>query len=407
MRAGGRLGVVLHREGGQVEAGQAFDDVVVQPDVGDDDAAVAAAVVRRRRAGLVERGVDREAVVVRGDLHLGGGAVEHRLVDAAVPVAELVGAVPERPAQELVAEADAEERDLAVQDGAEQLDLVAGGARVPWTVGEEDAARGVVGQRGEHALDVGDGGGLRHDDDADAALGEADRRHGLDAEVDRDDRGDRGLARVVLQPLTLRLHGVRLLGGDLAGQVGARHLRGRLHLRHELLDGARVAVADQVLAREDAGAHHALLAQAAGQRAGVDVGDADDALLGELLAERVLRAPARHAARGVADHVAGDPDLAGLGVLVVHAGVADVRRGHDDDLPVVGRVRQRLLVAGHAGGEDDLAERGAGGAVRAATIGSAVLEDERCGLRGGLCCGCHRDGHRASCWCGSCWCGYC
>ena len=58
----------------------------------------------------------------------------------------------------------------------------------------------------------------------------------------------------------------------------------------------------------------------------------------------------------VADHVAGDPDPAGLVVLAVDAGVADVRRGLHHDLPVVRRVGQRLLVAGHAGVEDRLAE---------------------------------------------------
>ena len=69
------------------------------------------------------------------------------------------------------------------------------------------------------------------------------------------------------------------------------------------------------------------------------------------------RAPVRRAAGRVAHDVAGDPDPAGLGVLVVDAGVADVRRGHHDDLAVVRRVGERLLVAGHAGGEDRLAER--------------------------------------------------
>ena len=80
---------------------------------------------------------------------------------------------------------------------------------------------------------------------------------------------------------------------------------------------------------------------------------------------------------GVADDVAGDPDPARLGVLVVDAGVADVRRGHHHDLAVVGRVGQRLLVAGHAGGEDRLAEGLALGAVGLAAEGAAVLEDEQ------------------------------
>ena len=72
----------------------------------------------------------------------------------------------------------------------------------------------------------------------------------------------------------------------------------------------------------------------------------------------------------------------GLGVLVVDAGVADVRGGHDDDLAVVGGVGQRLLVAGHAGGEDGLAEGLPHRAVGAAAEGAAVLQDEY-GGRGG------------------------
>ena len=80
---------------------------------------------------------------------------------------------------------------------------------------------------------------------------------------------------------------------------------------------------------------------------------------------------------GVADDVPGHPDPAGLGVLVVHAGVADVRGGHHDDLAVVRRVGQRLLVAGHAGGEDGLAEGLALGAEGLAAEGAAVLEDEQ------------------------------
>ena len=68
--------------------------------------------------------------------------------------------------------------------------------------------------------------------------------------------------------------------------------------------------------------------------------------------------------------------LRGLRVLVVHAGVADVRGGHHHDLAVVRRVGQRLLVAAHAGREDRLAEGLAGGAVGVAAEGAAVLEDE-------------------------------
>ena len=64
-----------------------------------------------------QRRVDGEAVVLRGDLDLAGGVVHHRLVDAAVAEAQLVGAEAQRPAEDLVAEADAEQRD----PGAEHL----------------------------------------------------------------------------------------------------------------------------------------------------------------------------------------------------------------------------------------------------------------------------------------------
>ena len=77
---------------------------------------------------------------------------------------------------------------------------------------------------------------------------------------------------------------------------------------------------------------------------------------------------------GIADDVPGHPDAARLGVVGVDAGVADVRGGHHDDLTVVRRVGQRLLVAGHPGGEHRLADRLPRGTVRLAAEGPAVLE---------------------------------
>ncbi len=142
----------------------------------------------------------------------------------------------------------------------------------------------------------------------DAALGHPVRRHRLDAEVER---GDGELL------LAVGRDDVRLPRGDLGGQLGAGHLgRGPDPLQQR----ARVG-----LDRGDADAHRAALAQVPGQRAGVDAGDADDALLAQLVVERALRAPVRRAAGGVADDVPGDPDPGGLGVLVVDPGVADVR----------------------------------------------------------------------------------
>ena len=69
-----------------------LDHVVVEADVARPSPRRTASAV-----GRVERRVDREAVVVRGHLDLAGGAVHHRLVDAAVAVGELVGARSRAP----------------------------------------------------------------------------------------------------------------------------------------------------------------------------------------------------------------------------------------------------------------------------------------------------------------------
>ena len=129
-----------------------------------------------------------------------------------------------------------------------------------------------------------------------------------------------------------------------------------------------------------------MFAQVAGDGAGVDALDADDPLLDELVVEGTFGTPVGGPARGVADDVAGHPDAAGLGVVGVDAGVANVRRGLDHELAGVGGVGDGLLVAGHAGREDCLAEGRSGGAVAGAAENPAVLEHEDCG--GGCCCGC-------------------
>jgi hypothetical protein len=118
------------------------------------------------------------------------------------------------------------------------------------------------------------------------------------------------------------------------------------------------------------------------QGAGVDRADADDALLGQQVVERPVRAPAAAHPGGIAHDVAVDPHASGLEVLVVDAGVADVRRRHDDDLAAVGGVGQRLLVAGHPGGEDDLGDRRALRAEGLAAERATVLEHEHGGGAG-------------------------
>ena len=103
---------------GRVQQPQALDHAVVEVDVGDlrpgrirvsKGAARAAAAPGGGSAGPGHG--HREAVVVAGDVHLAGAQVLDRLVHPAVPEAQLVGAQAERPAEDLAAQADAEDRD--------------------------------------------------------------------------------------------------------------------------------------------------------------------------------------------------------------------------------------------------------------------------------------------------------
>ena len=155
----------------------------------------------------------------------------------------------------------------------------------------------------------------------------------------------------------------------LGRQVGADHLRGLPDARQQ---PRRIGVHTG-----HTGAHRAAVAQVPGQRPGVHAADAHHALGRQPVLQLAGGAPVGADPGRVAHHVAGDPHPARLVVLAVDAGVADVRRGLHDDLAVVRRVGQRLLVAGHAGVEDRLAERLPHAAVRLAAEGAPVLQHQQ------------------------------
>ena len=97
--------------------------------------------MRGLRDALERVDVDHEAVVLRRDLDPAGGQVLHRLVQAAMAELELVGAcAPSASAEQLMAEADAEDR-ASCRAGPDRVDRVADGGRIARTVREEDAVR--------------------------------------------------------------------------------------------------------------------------------------------------------------------------------------------------------------------------------------------------------------------------
>src|SRR5699024_6606885 len=311
------LRVVLHREGASAGQRHAFDDVVVEADVGDLGGPEWGVEFLIQAAG---GGREGEAVVLGGDRDLASLQVLHRHVGAAVAELQLVGVQAEGTAKELVAEADAEERDVGLEHLLDLLHRVVGGGRVTRAVGGEHALGLVLAQV---ALEGGELGVGWNDDGADAALGVLARRVGLNAHV----VGEDGVLA-----LPFRVDDIRLVGGDVRGQVRAAHRRLLLDLGDHLLVGA------EGVAGEDARGDRALLAQVAYDGAGIHAADADDALCLELLVEAALGSPVADGVGEVADDQASGPDLAvaGLGVLVVPAGVTDLWGGEHRDLTVEG-----------------------------------------------------------------------
>ena len=281
---------------------------------------------------LAERGVDGEAVVVGGDLDPAGGQVHHRLVDAAVPVRQLVGAEAQRAAEQLVAEADAEVRDAGGQHLAQHLDRAVRGRRVAGTVGEEHPVR----VRAAMSAKVAVAGSTW------TSIPRSAIRYGVI------DLMPRSTATTVKPLLAAGLDHVRLGGADLVGQVRAQHRRLLQHPPSRA--PGSVSTLDTPTRMAPRSRRCRVSARVSTSR------HADDALGGELVGQAAPGAPVRRDPGRIADDVAGDPDPARLVVLVVPAGVADVRRGRDDHLPVVAGVGERLLVARHRGGEHRLAE---------------------------------------------------
>src|SRR5205823_12201645 len=94
--------VILDGEDRQFSVLETLDGAVVQVDVRDLETA------------LIDAGrVDRVAVVLAGDVDAPGAQILHRVVAAPVAEAELEGARPKGLADDLVAQADPEDRLLA------------------------------------------------------------------------------------------------------------------------------------------------------------------------------------------------------------------------------------------------------------------------------------------------------
>ena len=261
-----------------------LDDVVVEADVADRGDAV------RRLRRRVERGVDREPVVVRGHLDLAGGAVHHRLVDAAVAVLELVGAEARARGRRAGCRSRSRSRAAPASSAPCSSSTWSGGrGRVARAVGEEQPVRARTASTSSRVAVAGS---------TCTSMPRSAIIRGVFALMPEVERGDR-------EPLRSPTggHDVRLGRRDLAGQLGAGHLRGG---QHPLAAGVgSVSVSVEIPTRIAPRSRRWRVSA----RVSTPLMPTTPWARSSSSSERT-RAPARRDPRGVAHDVAADPDPA-------------------------------------------------------------------------------------------------
>ena len=185
MRSRSGLRVVLDGGALDVPQRQPFHGAVVQVDVGE----LGGAEVRLPAHRLVAvdrpravRAEHREAVVLAGDLDRAGRQVLDRVVGAVVAERQLVGLEADRAAQQLMAEADAVDRELAdrARGRSRRCSRATPGRRGRWPGRSRRGRSSSSSSRvAVHGMQL-DGG---------AALGEVADDRALDAGVDHGDPG--------------------------------------------------------------------------------------------------------------------------------------------------------------------------------------------------------------------------
>src|SRR2546428_2464318 len=352
VRARRRLGMVLQAEHGQLGVAQALARPVVEVDV------------RRLPAAAGERGrVHGEAVILRRDLHEPGREVTDRVVRAGVADRRLVRTAAGREPDDLVSEADAEDRHAA-DERAHGVDEVRHAFGVAGTVREKYTIR--------MALEDGLGRRVRrHHGDLAARRTQLAQDVELDAGVERDDVESRGRRpAIALGDIPLaRLPRERLRRGHLGHEVAAHQPRQRARLLAQAVD-VQIGGGDDPVLR-------ALIAQVPRERARIDALQPDEGVRSQIFVEAHAAAPRRGADGGFLHDQPVRPRPVRLHVLLVDAVVADHRIGHGHDLPVIRRIGEDLLVAGQGRVEDDLTVGLAEGSEGAAAEDAAVAQHEQ------------------------------
>ena len=198
-----------------------------------------------------------------------------------MPELQFVGVHSQCPAEDLIAEADAKERDFVGQHFAHHGDHLVGGGGVTRTVGYKNPIWIVA-----HDVFVGGVGG--HHDRADTALHKVAGRVGFNAHV----VGDHGKAL-----LPFRLHHIGVVGGDVACQVRPGHTRLRFYYCQQLRLRAL-----RILAGKQARRNGPMVAHVPHQRPRIDAPDSHDPLRRHLVFQAAGGTPVGCLMRQVTDH---------------------------------------------------------------------------------------------------------
>ena len=275
-----------------------------------------------------------------------------------------------RQAEHLVAEADAEQRHVALQQPLDHRHgILARRRRIAGAVRQEHAI-------GLQPHDLVQRGARRHHRHLRAGLCEIAENIVLRPVIDRDDM------RLLVSVLGIAM---AQLPGPAAPilQHAARHAGDEVQafepapFRGLLPQGVEIEFAARAV--RDHGVGRAVQADTARQRARVHARQADLPMRATPVDEFVAGAEIGMRGDFLPHDAAQRAEAAALVVFLVRADIADMRESEGDDLAVIARIGQHFLIAGHRGVEADLAHRRSRGAEALAPDSGPIRQHEDAG----------------------------
>ena len=292
--------------------------------------------------------VHSETVVLAGDHHHTAVEILYRVVGTVVAMTHFQGLGAGGQSQQLVAEADAEYRNIGFQNVLDRLDRVVARLGIARTVGEKHAIRIERQHVAGRSL-------CRHHGQAAATLDQ----HAQDVQLHAVVVGDHVVRQLAGRDFRMAV-GLQVPGAfaPLVALGAADHL-GQIHAleAREAASQLQCFLLGGVVTDQDAAILRTLFAQDAGQAASIDTGDGDGAVGFQVLVQRLLVAPVAGNQRQVANDQASGPDAVGLGIFRGGTGIADVRVSQGNDLLGIGWIGKDFLIAGHGGVEHHLSDR--------------------------------------------------